>query len=199
MGVSDDVRTLRLAVEKADKLAGFSFTKYIMDGGKFGVSGTRADDGSWKYEATGYDAEAIDAFLLTLRMFVQKRDAIGFENLEKLFLRLPIDPRRITAVQDTQREISRHLDQNSNFAVDGKQLTRREIFDVVLYGSLAHTNDNKLPIYDDWMSRPGLPQFILTEFCTIVAELYQVIRWYRTACNEAADILESQSAATPSS
>jgi hypothetical protein len=144
------------------------------------------------FTRVGAGDEAIDAFVLTLRFFVMNNEPTSIANIEKLFVGLPIDARRIEAVKDSRATFNAHLDPPSNIAVKGERLIRRDIFEVFLWGGLAHSNVEKKEIYDSWMARADLAAAVSAEFSALLVETLQTINWFRNACTEAANILEGR-------
>jgi hypothetical protein len=86
--------------------------------------------------------------------------------------------------------VNDYLDQESHIVISGK-LTRRHIFEVFLWGGLAHANRQKKETFDKWSSLGALP-FLQIEFVTTLIYLLNGILWFRQASWEALNILETQ-------
>jgi len=191
LSTMDTQRTLKLVIEKADKLRGLRFTRYLIDGGSIGFSATAPDGGGFVVQREGPDEEAIDAFVLTLRFFVQDNEPTSLNNIDKLFSGLPLEPARIKAVSGTHHAINDYLDGSSHHFVGGRGLTRREIFEVFLYGGLAHANAEKKTTYDRWANDEIGFLTLQMEFTDILVKLLKAIFWFRQACQQALDILSA--------
>ena len=100
------IRTLHLFNQKAEKLAGLRFTQYMGEKQSgFTISGQRQDDDTFTVQAErhGPDEEMIDAAVLTLRFFIQKREPISLRKMATLYQTLPISPKlleRFNAARD---------------------------------------------------------------------------------------------------
>lgn len=81
-------KQLELFNLKADKLNSLSFAKTVQDA-KSGwtISSKRGEDGLFRVtsERRGPDSESIDAFVLTLRMFLQNNDSCSIGNLQACY------------------------------------------------------------------------------------------------------------------
>ena len=83
--------TLEFYNEKAEKLQGLSFTSSILNQNSgVHLSWTR-DSGILKIDREGPDEESIDAFVLTLRFFMQDNEPTSLRNMAKLIEALPIN------------------------------------------------------------------------------------------------------------
>ena len=85
---SEIIKSLLLFNEKADKLERLSFIETIFkyDSGA-SITINKRDDGLYDLiqERRGPLEEAIDAFVLTMRFFIQDNEPISFRNLTKLY------------------------------------------------------------------------------------------------------------------
>ncbi|MGE3601469.1 MAG: hypothetical protein AB7N70_38675 [Dehalococcoidia bacterium] len=183
------LRTLRLIIEKADKLEGLRFTRHLLRGGFIGVSGKATDEGS-VIQREGPDEDSIDAFVLTLRFFIQSNEPTSIANIENLFSALPLEPARVNAVKGTRRVLNERLDQWSHIVLKGQRLSRREIFEVFLWGGLAHANAAHKATYDSWAENDLGAMALQMEFTAILVDLLNVIFWFRQASREALSILQ---------
>ncbi len=79
---------MRLFNEKAEKLANSRFVESVQKGRQVVIS--MGANQPLKVERHGPDAEAIDAMLLTLRFFFNKRDGIALDTMLEFYETLPI-------------------------------------------------------------------------------------------------------------
>src|SRR6266516_220888 len=113
MTLKSDMDPLQLFNDKADKLESLNFTKSIQSGG-FGLTFHATNEGA-EISPHGPDSEAVDAFVLTMRFFIQDRDGISFEKTAQRYQALPVKQElkdQVTAVRDG---INNYLDQMSPF------------------------------------------------------------------------------------
>lgn len=164
-------------VERADRVARSSYLQKVLSQG-----GTRVTF-SWTRGAGGFysdnlpDEEARDALLLTARMFVQNNDPVSFGNMGKLDADAGISSGWKERVKDVRAVLNGYLDSPSAFEIDGKKYTHREIFNVFLYGGLAHTDPQLSPVYKTWAANPlGFPM-VNWEFHQVVIELLRAVEY----------------------
>lgn len=180
--------TLRLVIEKADRLEQLRFTQGLLHGGKIGLAGERTEEGfvMWRQ---GPDQESMDAFLLTLRLFVQDNDRVSFRNLERLFEELPIEDSWKAAVRSSRARFNEWLDKPSYLVIEGKKRTRREIFDVCLYGGFAHATQKET--YDRWTLGAG-KVIVEMEFTGVVVQMLKLVFWFREVSGKTLKLLEGE-------
>lgn len=140
---------LRLFIEKAERLEGSRFLKEIKEDLRLGftfIAGKEIQVRSKKP-----DNEAIDAFILTFRFFIQDNEAISLRNLKKI-----IDSNLVTKdekdfFQRARKTIESFLKESSNLILKEHELSNGEILDTILYGELSHANTHKKIKYNSWM------------------------------------------------
>ena len=175
--VSEAIRILRLFNEKAAKLEQSTFAKSV-ETQPIGFSAVQRGDHVDLF-VTGPEPEAVEAFVLTLRFFVQDNESTSFRKMASLYDELEITQELITQVQEGRAAINAFLDQNSHMTVHGKTLSNREIFEVFLWGGLAHANPAKKRIFDDWAADDHLFPLMQMAFHDILVELLRFIFWMR--------------------
>ncbi len=195
--LDESLRILALIVEKADKLHGLGFTRHLLNGGHIGFSGNAEPDG-FALKRDGPTEEEIDAFVLTLRFFVQNNEPTSIENIVKLFRDLPLAQERIDAAVRSRQTLNERLDQPGSIQLGDEQLTRRQIFEVFLYGGLAHANPTKKVIYDGWATDPIRFMLLQVEFTSILVDLLNAISWFGRASRAASRILSAREGLAPS-
>lgn len=79
--------------------------------------------------------------------------------------------------KDARNELNDYLDSKSPITFRGQSITRREILEVFLYGDLAHANEKKKEIFDQWMSYPLMDALIYHEFIRILGSLGYIIAY----------------------
>jgi hypothetical protein len=170
--------------EKAEKLLNLSFTKSVSKR-KTGlsISATRNVDGVLvsTSERRGPDSESIDAFVLTLRFFLQDNDNCSLRRMAHCYE----SPHIAVDFKDEFTEI-RTLTKNFLDSVpdlhieyDKRHMTRREIVEMVIYGSLAHANAQKHQIHRKWASCEVSQNVLNYVFVFILSRLTLPIREIR--------------------
>lgn len=176
------IEGLRLFNEKEDKLFRLSFVKTVFEtntGVK--ISGNITDKGNWQATSSrkGPNEEAIDAFVLTFRYFIQDNEKSSLRNLSKYYEIAPIDEESKKQFKKIRKKINDFLDKPADivFKFNNKKLTRREILDTFIYGGLSHSNDKgKKVLYDSWMQIPPFKHFIENEFVYILSVIFRDIK-----------------------
>jgi hypothetical protein len=87
--------------------------------------------------------------------------------------------------------VDKYLDGGLGFALNGEVTTNRRLFEVVMYGGLAHANDDKRIEYDRWMKGPAA-KFMQFFFEDIVAHMLQVIVSFQSMNERTIQMLESE-------
>ncbi len=149
-------------------------------------------------ERTGPDEESIKAFLLTYRFFIndgrEDEEGISLRRVAKLYKTLPLDASVIENVRTARRNFNQMLDEKLPVNLNDRQLTRRMVFEIFVWGNLAHANKKQKAIYDAWFRdeftriiRPLL-EYELT--CTLVYAT-QILSFIREVNFETIQILRA--------
>ncbi|HET7550452.1 MAG TPA: hypothetical protein VFK04_04130 [Gemmatimonadaceae bacterium] len=173
------IEALELFNQKAERLSQLGFVRafgarrprFHLLPGKSGVQIT----------AEGVAArEELEAFALTLRFFLQSSDGISLRQIPALYAKLAVPDELAAEVDEVRRDLNRYLDGASPFVEDdpSRQLTRRELLNMVLYGDLAHANEAQRKRWKRWTST-GFDTLIESEFADMVAGVVQPIFWVR--------------------
>lgn len=189
-GLNDVCRTLRLFNEKAEKLNGLQF-----------LSALRAGKGSYKLEGrvgklvqvTGDLAtvDEVDAFVLTLRLFLQDNEPISIRRLAALYAETPELASLTDRVSGIRSKMNSYLDRDSPIVWQKQAVSRRRILGVFLYGGLAHTHRDKTDEYSRWMEHEYMAIPFQSVFYDIVGTVTQTIFWLRLENLEALRIISS--------
>jgi hypothetical protein len=141
MSNSYDLTSLRLFNEKAEKLLNSRFRKYLQTKRKLSVEFTLNEHGlTTKRDLP--DSEDIEAFVLTFRFFMQKREASSFRNLAKVYKELPISTELKQKYFDWRKALNEFLDKKINCTAFGLTPTNRQLVNIFIYGGLAHADLN---------------------------------------------------------
>src|SRR5438477_4715519 len=182
------VKTIQLFNDKANKLESLEFVRAVR-ANKFGYTISGSADGSYKIERHGPSNEAVDAFVLTYRFFVQDNESISIRRLGALYESLPIDSPWKQGAQNTRQKLNEFLDGPTPIIVANHRITQRELHDTFLYGDLAHSNEQKAAQLADWAKRDGLIPILQAEFIWILADVSGAIAWFRSANTEVLKLL----------
>ena len=170
------LNSLKLFNEKALKLTNCSFTKNVF-GQKTGVKICAERGKPVEVIRFGPDQEAIDAFVLTFRFFIQDNEKSSFRNLAKIYKKLSIPEAKKRQFSEARNALNEFLDSTPpiQFNILGETLTNRRILEVFIYGGLAHANPEKKRIYDQWISISPLQPLLINQFIVILAKVLNII------------------------
>jgi hypothetical protein len=184
MNSEQQINNLKLFNEKAAKLQSCSFTQKAFNQ-ETGVSILIKNEEQplCKIERRGPDDEAIDAFVLTFRFFIQNNEKSSFGNMALTYEKLLISEENNLKFKEAYNHINDMLDSKSFFNVDGRVLTNRHILDTFIYGGLSHANENKKKEYDLWILNPFTNQYLTNEFVYILSNILKVIFFMRDLNN----------------
>jgi predicted small secreted protein len=174
------INALKLFNEKAEKLERLSFIETISKySSGFSIKINKREDGLYDLtqERSGPLEEAIDAFVLTIRFFIQDNEATSFRNLAKLYERAPVDKEIKNDFIKIRTQLNKYLDSNSGMAiiVNEEALNHRKILDIVIYGGLSHANHEKKKRYD-FLVRTPLKVMIENDFVCSLAIMFNAIK-----------------------
>jgi len=183
MTISEDLEALELFNRKAETLRNSRFMKSLLERGS-GVTISGDKDGRITTETRWPDQEAIEAFILTLRFFIQNNEKSSFENMEKTYDNLPISQEKKELFKNARKKLNEFLDSNSPLGINEQFLTHRRILWVFVYGEFAHTDKELKPIYDQWMSYGIFNVTIYNEFIYVLGMVTSFIAYVQNLNEE---------------
>jgi len=163
MTISEDLEALELFNRKAETLRNSRFMKSLLERGS-GVTISGDKDGRLTTETRWPDQEAIEAFILTFRFFIQNNEKSSFENMDRTYDNLPISQQKKELFKNARKKLNEFLDSNSSLGINEQFLTHRRILWVFIYGEFAHADKELKPTYDQWMSYGIFNVTIYNEF-----------------------------------
>jgi hypothetical protein len=156
--IDDHRERLRLFNELAEKLLGTSF---VQNGTKLTI--TFEEGKPLAVDLGGMDDESVDAFVLTVRFFIQDGDRISFRTIAEIY-EDPSLPAKLAEHFRAQRDkLNAYLDAPSPTTVNVPR-SRREVLDIFVYGGLAHANADKRRVFKEWRDHPVAWPLMQNEF-----------------------------------
>jgi hypothetical protein len=154
--LADELAALKLFNEKVEKLLNLSFVKEATSpNARVSFIGERQSDGSFKIFSSinGPASEAVDAFVLTFRFFIQDNERISLCNISTLYKSSNIDSQQKAYFESARDNVNKMLDSPNfmNLSYNNIAPTNREVMNVIVYGWLAHTNLQENQRYKEWM------------------------------------------------
>jgi hypothetical protein len=179
-----DIKALEFFNEKADKLKNLSFVRSL-----------QSEDSGWQLSfqegaATalryGPDNESVEAFVLTFRFFIQDKDGISIRKMAERYSRLYdsslISKELLDNFDEARSKLLDYLGSNTRLIVGGpdttaKAITYQEVFDVFMWGGLAHARHKEQ--FDEWQKGSMQVVFPMLEndFVMILRTYLQVISY----------------------
>ena len=165
----EDLEALELFNAKADKLNKSTLIRFLCEQGGIGCKISWDKDERVTIERRWPDEDATEAFILTLRFFIQNNERSSVENMQETYDNLPISQEKKDLFKNAREKLNQFLDSNSSLAINDQFLTHRQILWTFIYGELAHANEKLKPVYDQWMSYGIFSAMIYAEFIRILA------------------------------
>ena len=193
--VHKQITALQLFNEKAEKLRQSSFMKALSAGNSaVTVRSTWKDDGTSevKSERRGPSLEAIDAFALTFRFFIQDNERSSFRNIAAVYDAATIAQELKGRFKSGRDYVKKFLDSPNCLGISHNDVrpTNREVMDVFMYGGLAHANPEKYKRFKEWMAFPPTAHRFELCFTLIMANVVYVIMYIAGVNREAIKELE---------
>jgi hypothetical protein len=186
--LADTIDTLHLFNKKADKLNRLGFTSFVRNNNLTFSASSR--DGQVTFAAVEPSEDETDAFLLTLRFFIQDNESISIRNMAKLYSSPPLSTVLVTAMRKGRNDFNTFLNASSGFVWKSENLTNHRVFEVFLYGGLAHANPSKKREWDAWCAEEHLGILKLVFLNTVVEHL-NFILWLQNKNTMALKELET--------
>lgn len=162
--------SLQFFIEKAHELRLCNFAKYLTDGRKVNLHISISSEHGEKVEYTGPDDEAMRAFLLTLRFFIQDRDRMSFRYLAETVRNDPgLSARWRQEIKEARDHLTQYLNgRNTPIIVYEPPPTRKEILDTFIYGHMAHSEERYRDQFKRWRQNEILFSSYKMDFqCTL--------------------------------
>ena len=183
MATDAEFSILRRFNEKADKLIRSRFVHQIYNE-KSGVRIAGSPENGVIVEWYGPDDDAIDAFVLTSRFFIQDNEQTSLRKMSNLYREMSVNEELLRKFEYGRKKLDQFLRSDTFINMDGKILTYGEVFDVFFYGDLAHANPRKRAFYELWNSNPlGFPM-VKNGFMMSLELMFRVIRYLRQVNEE---------------
>ena len=132
-------------------------------------------------EVIGPNKEQVAAFLLTFRMFVQKKDIVSLTSLNGSILKdAEVSGEWKKRFKLLYRKYNQYLNDYPDIPVfpQGKfSPTRRDIMRILIYGNKAHLkkDDHESKKYEEWVQLPFNPSYIEFQFLQIIKYVFGIV------------------------
>lgn len=124
-----------------------------------------------------FDQDEKDAFVLTFRLFTQDNDRISLRSLSRIYASNWLQGGNAQeCFEGARKQLNEHLDGAATVSFGDTIVSIRFIVDIVIYGGLAHTNEEKSRIFRDWSSS-GIMGLIWAEFFAYAREAVDTLKY----------------------
>jgi hypothetical protein len=150
------IELLKLFIERVDKLRNSSYVRAIHETPlKLTISGNMAEK-TLLFKNTDVNPEHVDAFLFTLRLFIQEKDSISVEKMGSMIGSLEVSKEPKVRFFKQKEFLDKFLSEQSMMRIDDDLPTNNDVLRTVLYGFRGHlkTEEPKYRRYKEWSSNP---------------------------------------------
>lgn len=149
---------------KAQRLRATNFTKWMK---KNQLTASVSLMGE-KSKSRVPSSDSIEAFVLTFRFFIQRRDGISFDEIEKKYKNFLLSKSLINSLHFYFRAVKDELNKKPSVRVIGEpdisKITNRELLEIFIYGYLSHENREKHEIFRKIWNDPVLKSYYWFNF-----------------------------------
>jgi hypothetical protein len=170
-----ELESLRLFNEKAERLLNTRFVKYLKETGKLSANISANKGQEVQVTRILPDQDAIEAFVLTFRFFIQDNEKSSFRQISQTYEKLPISSELKRNFVDWRKGLNDYLDKKISMTIQDRNPSNRELLDIFIYGGLAHANPQKKAIHDEWKKMGFVYQFLEVEFCSVLEVVLRAI------------------------
>jgi len=169
---------LKLFNEKARRLERLTFTKSVFEE-ESGLKIIFKPVEPPTVERKGPDEEAIEAFVLTFRFFVQDREPSSFRNIAETYRNLPVSQEKKDSFRGAYEKFNEFLNSKYPIKINDRSLTHWDILDIFIYGWLSHAHREKKEIFAEWMSDPIANQLMKNALVYVLGNTMKYIRYIK--------------------
>jgi hypothetical protein len=173
MEIPQAIKILQLFNEKADKLRGSRFIQKMRQPTRVQLTSDRLT----VVQRVGPGEEEIAAVALTLRFFIQDNEPTSLRKMAELYESLPFKQELARKFSELRTDVNALLDSDSPTPswLDDRSLTRREIFETLFWGDLAHASKKYRTIFEEWRQCEALLAVLENELCATITHMIREI------------------------
>ena len=175
---SDFYEALILFNEKVDKLSSLSFIEQAQKGTNATINWKESPDGEGEVYTTrtGPTSEAIDAFVLTFRFFIQKNEICSLFRMSQHYEKYCESDDLKDQFLKIRDKINEFLDSGPQVGIvfNKERLTFRTIMNTIIYGGLSHATKEKKELLDDLKKYP-VYSIVENHLVSVLMVVYQYV------------------------
>lgn len=142
-----DYDRLSLFNKKMDEVDGLGFSRWASE---WRLSRGDANKPT-NTKFNGPSRDELRSFVLTFRFFIQQKDICNIDEITAVYNKLPEGMIEKQRFMERKQLYDDFLESDSGFGNEGVSLTNWELIEYLIYGSLAHANEDKAPVVDKWL------------------------------------------------
>jgi hypothetical protein len=178
MDTKQFLEALYLFNEKSEKLEKLSFIPTANKGTSASLKWKEISEsgGSLAGERVGPSFEAIEAYILTFRFFIQDNEICSLRNMAKFYDENCKNKILQNNFHQARNAINNFLDSGPAMGITflNETLSYRRIMDIFIYGEMSHATKEKKELFKDWMNSPLAP-FIENSLVSVLVVMFKYI------------------------
>ena len=182
--MTDETReAMQLFVEKALRVLNGPYMRYLHEHeSKWNINWTLG--GPVKFKHVTPDTDAVDALVMTFRMFMQKHDRISLRDMTKIVDDPDVSQEWKDHFTYARSVLNKYLDGSPamDLRPEGKMLTGKVIVETFLYGEYAHTEKKHRDQYLKWKQDALMFSLICFAFDKVVIDMLKTINYVCGLC-----------------
>lgn len=126
---------------------------------------TRIVAGEWLAH-DGLNQDALEAFCLNLRLLIQDRDEFSIRQISEISKSWPAEHQKEKyEIEQAVATLQEQLSRKSLVSIyEDRVTTNKELFDVIFYGGIAHSNPEKRELYKKLVESGFFSYFVFSAF-----------------------------------
>lgn len=170
-----EIRQLEQFLEQAERLQASRFCHFVSRYNvKHTFSWTQGD--GWEIEFECPSDDEVNAFVLTMRFFIQDNENISFRNMAKLVDGIGVESDAKTQFLKLREELNAFLDRTCEIQINDDHPTLREIVWAILYGRLAHAGEKHRETLKRWEINDVVKRIVWSEFIRAIMGLLKFVK-----------------------
>lgn len=135
--------------------------------------------GKLKSWVPDFDEDEIDAFVLTYRLLTQNNDRLSIARIGEVYEAEWMPEEARSSFVEAREHLNNYLDSAATLEFGPRQIAIRQIVDIVLYGGLAHSNEQKAEVFKAWAANPAISGLMWVEFQAAMTRALHVFKFLR--------------------
>jgi|AntRauTorckE6833_2_1112554.scaffolds.fasta_scaffold01380_15 hypothetical protein len=184
-----DINSLTLFNERVARLNRSKLAER-MKNTSYVLSFDRFTNGEWIC-ADGVDEDTVDAFILNVRLLIQDNDGFSIKCLaENIYSKSAVPDDLRGRFQNARKKWQEHAEAISLFKHPCREgsFSNRELFDVLMYGGLAHANRDKVDLFFRLTRSGAISALVFYHFLKSLQLMHEVVNTIADVNEELAKI-----------